>query len=312
MTTVGHAPPYGLIAGELVAGRAVPFLGAAASYAGVPEDEPRRLPGGQMLAQRLIDVFEGYPGEVSDPLTQVAQYYEECVASHGDICRCFRRVFYEEQQGLPPAPTAELVAAIEPPAERPFVVITTNYDCQLEKALELAGRRYTVVIQDTMPWTTHTLLVRKSGGAGFRAMQGKDLVLDDYAGTTLIYKLHGGFCEGLGDDVDTVVVTEGDYIRFVASLTYNTVPPSAIATHILDKRRILFLGYSMADWNMRVILYQLGQRQPRPYDVPRSWGVRRSVSVVEQRFWDKRDVELFDMDLAEFVVNLHEAIGAAA
>ncbi|MFE0699816.1 hypothetical protein [Streptomyces sp. NPDC058872] len=42
--------PDGFIAAELVEGRAVPFSGAAASYVvlrGVPDDEPRRLPGGQ-------------------------------------------------------------------------------------------------------------------------------------------------------------------------------------------------------------------------------------------------------------------------
>ncbi|WP_418960543.1 SIR2 family NAD-dependent protein deacylase [Streptomyces tritici] len=305
-------PPYGFIAKELVDGRAVPFLGAAASYAGVPDDAPRRLPGGQGLAERLIDLWKGYPGTASDPLTQVTQYYEECVASHTDLCRCFRQVFYEEQLEQTPPPTARLLAAIEPPAARPFVIITTNYDCLVEKALDEAGRPYAVVIQDSNPGSPHNLRVRERESQGFKGVQSQDLVLDDYAGATLIYKLHGGFADGLDEDVDTLVVTEGDYIRFVASLASNTVPPSAIATHLLNDRRMLFLGYSMADWNMRVILYQLAQRRPNPKDVLRSWGVRRNVSVVEKRFWDKRDVELFDMDLAEFVAQLDEAIGAAA
>lgn len=42
------------------------------------------MPGGQMVAHRLIDLFEGYSGEASDPVTHVAQYYEERVASHTD------------------------------------------------------------------------------------------------------------------------------------------------------------------------------------------------------------------------------------
>ncbi|MFG2333979.1 SIR2 family protein [Streptomyces sp. NPDC048604] len=303
-------PPYGFIAKELVDGRAVPFLGAAASYAGVPDDQPHRLPGGQGLTERLIADWSGYPGSASDPLTQVTQYYEECVASHIDLCRRFRTVFYEEQLEQRPPPTARLLAAIQPPDERPFVIITTNYDCLVEKALDQAGRPYAVVIQDSNPWSPHNLRVRESGSERFEGVQSQDLVLKDYAGATLIYKLHGGFGDGLDKDVDTLVVTEGDYIRFVASLASNAVPPVAIAEHILHDRRILFLGYSMADWNMRVILYQLAQRRPQQQGVPRSWGVRRNISVVEKRFWDKRDVELFDMDLADFVVQLHEAIGA--
>jgi len=303
--------PYGLIAGELLQGRAVPFLGAAASYAGVPREEPHRLPDGAELAQGLIEAWEGYPGERTDPLTKVTQYYAECLGNRMDIFRRFRALFFEEQQALPPAPTARLLAEITPRDDQPFVVITTNYDCQVEKALDQAGRPYAVVIQDTTRSSPNNLLVRDSEKAGFVPLAGRELVLSDYRGRTVLYKLHGGFGDGLADGCDTLVVTEADYVRFLARLCGKSVPPPSIATHILQERRMLFLGYSMADWNLRVILYQLKERNPKDREVPRSWGVRMNVSELERQFWDKRDVALFDMDLAEFVTRLRAALATA-
>jgi len=136
-------------------------------------------------------------------------------------------------------------------------------------------------------------------------MRSQDLRLTDYRGLTVVYKLHGGFGEGLDDDVDTLVVTESDYVRFLAKLSTGTLPPNAIATHILHERRMLFLGYSLADWNMRVILHQLNQRRPSGRSPEKSWGVRKSVPPLEKVFWEKRDVVLYDMDLADFVTNLY-------
>jgi hypothetical protein len=306
---VGAAPPYGLIAQALTEGRAIPFLGAAASNAGVP-DGPSRLPDGAGLASQMIKQWEGYPGGENDPLTQVAQFYEECVAGRPDVYRHLRGLFFEQQRNAAPPPTAMLIAEVKPPSDSPFVVMTTNYDCQIEHALEQADRPYAVVIQVTTPWShaPNKLWIRRSDTTGFKAIKTQDFTLREYAGMTLLYKLHGGFAEELDDDEDTLVVTEADYIRFLASLATKTLPPNAIVTHILRDRRLLFLGYSLADWNLRVILHQLNARRPRGRPVEKSWGVRMNVSPLEQAFWEKRDVVLFDMDLARFVAQIRQKL----
>jgi hypothetical protein len=195
---------------------------------------------------------------------------------------------------------------VEPTADQPFLVMTTNYDCHLETALRRAGRTFAVVIQVTAGWSRSpiTLLLRRPGEQTFTALHSRDLNLREFAGVTLVYKLHGGFGEGLAQDIDTLVVTESDYIRFLASLASGALPPQSIVTHILNGRRLLFLGYSLADWNLRVILHQLSLRRPASRAVDKSWGVRMHVLPLEQAFWEKRDVVLYDMDLAEFVRHL--------
>jgi len=50
----------------------------------------------------------------------------------------------------------------------------------------------------------------------------------------------------------------------------------------------LFLGYSMRDWNFRVLLYELAQKYRAGYQ---SWSVQRGALAVDHDFWLKRDVK---------------------
>ncbi|MFE0463674.1 SIR2 family protein [Kitasatospora sp. NPDC058965] len=312
--TPDQDPPYGLIAEQLQDGQVVPFLGAAASFAGIPEDREGILPDAGGLAKRLITAWGGYPGgtEAADPLTRVTQFYVDAVASRQDVFERLRKLFFEEQRGLRPAPTAELLARIEPPESSPFLIITTNYDCQLEQALDGVGRPYALVIQDSSPDSEHDLQVWESGRERFEGIEkGSEFDITKYNGKTLVYKLHGGFAHRLAENLDTLVVTEGDYIQFLASVTMEAVPPRSIVRHMLQRRRMLFLGYSLQDWNLRVILYKLQQRRLGKVEgMVKSWGVRNRLDPVERDFWDKREVRLFDMDLADFVTELEARLQA--
>ena len=69
-----------------------------------------------------------------------------------------------------------------------------------------------------------------------------------------------------------------------------------------QRRHFLFLGYSLGDWNLRVVLNHLR----RSKDIP-SWAIQHSPSPLEQRFWQDRGVEVYDMLLEEFVERLSQA-----
>jgi hypothetical protein len=78
---------------------------------------------------------------------------------------------------------------------------------------------------------------------------------------------------------------------------------------------LLFLGYSMADWNLRVVLNRVwGARKL----AGRSWSVQREppderVSKIEQTLWDRRDmVDLVYCDLREYVSQLAPQLDAPA
>ena len=73
---------------------------------------------------------------------------------------------------------------------------------------------------------------------------------------------------------------------------------------------MLFLGYSLKDWNLRVILRGIIARQELGTDW---WSVQVNVSELERRFWESRGrVRLFDHALAGFVARLQEEMGEYA
>jgi hypothetical protein len=82
-----------------------------------------------------------------------------------------------------------------------------------------------------------------------------DLIFDtDYQPTPaqpLIYHLHGH-----KDRADSIVVTEDDYIDFLVGLTEGSsalhLLPQVIQTSM--KNSLLFIGYSLSDLNLRVLL----------------------------------------------------------
>jgi len=78
---------------------------------------------------------------------------------------------------------------------------------------------------------------------------------------------------------------------------------------------LLFLGYSLNDWNLRVILNRIwGTRKL----VAKSWAIQREppdpkVSKIEQTLWDAREnVELVYCELDEYVKALEAKLPVPA
>src|SRR5881296_409018 len=137
--------PYQPIATQLANDKVVPFLGSAASFVGVASG-PTRLPDGQGLADELVDAFANYPGNRGDPLTKVSQFYEECILGRSPLYDHLRKRLHEEQVAAPLSPTASFLAEL--PGLN-LVIVTTNYDSQVERAFERKGRPYVVVTHNT-------------------------------------------------------------------------------------------------------------------------------------------------------------------
>ena len=83
----------------------------------------------------------------------------------------------------------------------------------------------------------------------------------------------------------------------------------------MTSNSLLFLGYSLNDWNLRVILNRIwGTRKL----VAKSWAIQREpadpkVSKIEQTLWDARDnVELVYCELSEYVRELEAKLSLPA
>jgi hypothetical protein len=85
-------------------------------------------------------------------------------------------------------------------------------------------------------------------------------------------------------------------------MTKNRATP-AIFAEPFQSSHFLFLGYSLKDWNLRVILNRLQNETRRPMDIT-SWAIQYKPSLMERRFWQNRRIEIYDMNLSDFISEL--------
>jgi hypothetical protein len=301
-------PPYGVLAERFAKGRVVPFLGAGASMVGRPPDarwdaaQPQYLPSGAELAGFLAHEASfpsKDPAECAD-LARVSSYYVDVAGREGLRGR-LREVFNNQ---FVPGPLHELLAAV--PA--PLVIVVTNYDTLVEEAFRKADRPYDLVVYpaDRTDFANATLYW-PHGEAAPRIAPPNELDID-LAKRTVIFKMHGSVVAN-APEWDSFVITEEDYIEFLARMTTSAAIPPLFLSHFRD-RSFLFLGYGLRDWNLRVLLRKCFER--RDPDAAPSWAIQRAPSELEQALWDgpSRKVKIYDVELATFAAKLRERMRA--
>ncbi len=301
-------PPFGDIWDGLREGRVIPFLGAGASLTGRDPAAAWRSadspfpPNGSELAHYLAE-RSGFPAQ--DPrdmedLAKVSSYAAD-VSGRPLLRSRLRTVLNRSYQcGTLHRMLAEIPANL--------LIVVTNYDTLVEDAFRAAGRPFELIVYPAERSAYgNSLLWWRPGEAEPIAIEAKELDLD-LGQTTVIYKMHGTVWPA-GDQWDNFVITEEDYIEFLSRMTTNT--SSAVPAQFYQysrNRSFLFLGYSLRDWNLRVVLrnlrrqFELAGAEDR--DAVPSWAIQWKPSPLEQRLWDRRNVNIFDMDLGEFVTKL--------
>jgi hypothetical protein len=104
---------------------------------------------------------------------------------------------------------------------------------------------------------------------------------------------------------DSYVISEDHYIDFLASTRLETLVPKSLLVPLLNSA-LLFLGYRLKDWNLRVILHELWST--RDFGYP-AWAVHRGVDEVDAAIWRSRHVKLYDTGLCEYVGDLSARLG---
>lgn len=207
---------------------------------------------------------------------------------------------------LAPAPLHRFFASL-PPLLRERgaphqLLVTTSYDTALERAFEEAGEAFDVV--------SYLAAGRNRGRFCHLSPDGTGRLIEEpntYATelslerNTVILKLHGQVERTPSREWESFVVTEDDYIDYLAQTEVAAAVPVSLAA-TLRRSHFLFLGYTMADWNLRVVLHRLWGDQPLSY---RSWAVQPEPKPLEREFWRRRDVEVAELAFDEYA----EALG---
>jgi hypothetical protein len=193
-------------------------------------------------------------------------------------------------------------------APRYQLIVTTNYDDLLEQAFVAAGEPFDLV----------TYVSDGSARGKFRhTPPGGDSRLIDIPNQyrdvaterrTVILKIHGAVTRRLPDgDGDSYVITEDHYIDYLTRTELANLVPVTLAAK-LRKCHFLFLGYGLRDWNMRVILHRIAGEQGLKY---KSWAIQRQPTELDQKFWERRDVDIIDVDLERYIQRLDARLRTA-
>jgi DNA-binding SARP family transcriptional activator len=189
------------------------------------------------------------------------------------------------------------------------LLVTTSYDLALESAFLDAGEEFDVVSYIAAgPQRGRFCHIRPDGSGHVVDLPNTyatELSLDD---RTVILKLHGQVDRGPERQWESFVVTEDDYIEYLSRSDVAAAVPVGLAAK-LRRSHFLFLGYTMADWNLRVVLNRLWSDQPLSY---RSWAVQPEAKPFEREFWHRRDVDVQEVVLERYVETLAACTGAAA
>jgi DNA-binding SARP family transcriptional activator len=282
--------PIGEVVERMLAGRLVPVLGADVAE----------------LAVRLGERFS-YPSDAAE-LPRVAQYIAVMMGP-GPLDDELHELLRED---VVPTPVHRFFASL-PPLLRERgaphqLIVTTSYDLALERALLDAGEDFDVVSYIATGDNRGRFCHIDPSGAGSLIERpneyATELSLDR---RTIVLKLHGGIHRASERAWESFVVTEDDYIGYLAHTEVANVVPVSLAAK-LRRSHFLFLGYTMADWNLRLLLYRLWGDQPLAY---RSWAVQAEAKRFEREFWRRHDVTVVDAPIEQYVQALAREAGVA-
>jgi hypothetical protein len=241
---------------QLCKGNCVLFVGAGISMG------QGGLPGGGQLAQELAQRCD-YPGD-DLALPRVAQYYAETIDKADLLQYVCQRIREARRE---PMATHQLIAAL--PLK---IIVSTNYDCLIERALEAAGRPFKVIVTD------------KQVGAW-----------DE--GAVNLLKIHGCVTQW-----ESIVLTEDDYWEF-----FERRPNMAnILSAEAARRSLLFVGHGLGDDDFKRIYLQVTRNLAEFRH--KSYAVQLYPDPVDITLWKAKRLEIIPADAAQFLRALSEAV----
>jgi SIR2-like domain len=307
---------YALVVKAMAEGRVTPFLGAGASLCGRPENVPFEagqsafLPRGSELADHLAREFY-VPSSNGGDLLRVSQYVDVMAG---------RDWLYEQLHSLFAAPyepngvhrfLAQLPQLLfrdqgKTPAYQ--VIVTTNYDDCLERAFDAANEPYHLVWYLAEGDHQGCFMHRAPGSDPIVVEIPNEYIDVSPSDCSVILKIHGAVNREESWH-DSYVITEDHYIEFLSRGTeLASLIPVGLAAR-LKVGSFLFLGYSLRDWNLRVILNRLWRDQRLP---SKSWAVQKESEDYDRQFWSRRNVEIRAEDLADYVEHLQQHVARYA
>jgi SIR2-like protein len=271
------------------------FLGAGVHYP--PEDSDPvyggcypmsdRPPLGAELAEMLADDIKldedaEYSKEakleIVGDLKRVSLYYE-VATSRTAMVNKVRTLVSDNKQ---PSRALSALAELDFP-----LICTTNYDKLFEKALIVKGKGPIV-----SSYSNNRFAITKDY---------TDAKLDPRK--PFLFKIHGD----IDDPTDSIVITDEDYIEFILRNiwgmgAYDPIP--SVFSYHLRFWPVLFVGFSLMDYNLRLIFKIMGWELPKPKE---SYSIGPYPDGLIRKKYDP-PVKFVVQDVWSFVPALYKAV----
>jgi hypothetical protein len=279
-------------------GECILFLGAgvhAPPAAGMPWVYPKeqRLPMAGALAKALCkgcDFKERFPKDSPWDLQRVSLCYENTQGlGRQALVDTLVDLLHTGKQ---PSPALRMLAAL------PFkIIVTTNYDHLLERSLHDLGKEEQKLVYNPE-----------------HDEPAEDLSADPTPERPLLFKIHGDL-----NKRESIVITDEDYITFVQRMSEKEAshPVPLTVRFRMKQWPILFVGFSLRDYNLRLLFRTLRWRaDPANFKVSYSVDLNPDRLIVEVWERQRRFVTFISENLWDFVPWLHKKVlgphGAAA
>lgn len=171
------------------------------------------------------------------------------------------------------------------------IYLTTSFHCFLEQALQAAGKR-----------------PRTGGCCWHPRIAAPDPFADDWQPTAfepLVFHLHG-----IDSCPESLVLSEDDYLSFLVSLAEGRHLIPNRLRQALNDSSLMLLGYELADWDFRTLLY--GLIKTRSYCLQSVCALQLDPSPEEQaylnRYMDEVSFKVFWGDFSEYLRQLQAGL----
>ena len=257
---------YEKIAKEMASGKCVLFLGAGASYGDKGE---KGVPKAAELAKELSEKLKrNYNFRISKDagLPKIAQ----CFEAQTDRETLEKYIKGEIGKIKDPLKIHKIITNL--PVNLPVkIIITTNYDQLLETQFDedVGAIDYKTIIDD------------------------EELIENWNDQDVMIMKIHGSI-----ESAKKLVITEDDYVD---SLSRETLIKHALR-FIMATKTILFIGYSLADYDIRVLLKQIA---PQKSERASHYLIQDAkINPKDFSHWKGKGIEAYRMEGTKFLESL--------